>query len=822
MPVRLLPACLLFLFATGLIACGNTETPGPSAGFSGDAADDTGISATDDVLAGDGVDSVNDLAAACSPADCDDKNPCTKENCVPGVGCVYANSEAKCDDNDTCTTNDFCTAGVCSGTPFVCNDANPCTSDSCKSGTGCVFTPNSVTCTDGDLCTSNDHCKDGACVGLAESCSATSVCETSGGCNPKTGCIFTTNSGPCDDKNECTNEDFCANGTCIGVAADCNDNNPCTNDGCNQIFGCTHVANESPCSDGDLCTKDQCTNGKCVSTPDTCNDGNFCTDDGCDLSVGCTHTFNSLGCDDGSSCTSGETCSEGKCVGLINCADDNPCTIDKCQGTTGCVHIATSDACNDGDACTGDDVCGFSVIGVICKGKQLNCDDNNTCTTDSCVPGAGCLNALNSLACDDGSACTSADKCTNGLCIGVPKVCSDGIFCTSDACVDGNCVYLASDVTCNDGDACTSGDACSGGACTGSASVICNDNNGCTYDSCNPTTGCKFFPTTDTCDDGNVCTSNDACASGTCSGTPYNCDDGNACTTETCVPGGDLPSCDTKKVEDGTACSAATVCEAGVCVSGASPGGMVSLTGGTFNMGNASIGSYEVPVHEVTLSAFELDAHEVTVLEYATFYAGLADDKKCTTQNNGSLTCARPGTVQDCNWNVDGRTNHPITCVDWYMAKAYCDWAGKRLPTEAEWEYAARNQGQDVAFPWGNEAPSCSYAILADPTNGCGQNSTSPVASLAAGKSAQGLYDMAGNVMEWCADTFAAYTADAQVNPLHGAGATGFSMRVVRGSMWKTSASDLGAVNAAYRDQASDNLLYYSMVGFRCAKNISP
>ena len=171
----------------------------------------------------------------------------------------------------------------------------------------------------------------------------------------------------------------------------------------------------------------------------------------------------------------------------------------------------------------------------------------------------------------------------------------------------------------------------------------------------------------------------------------------------------------------------------------------VAIPGGSFIMGSSSGSSDEKPVHRVTVGAFSMLKTEVTVAQYrACLRAG-----KCTKPDTGSY----------CNWGKGGRDAHPVNCVDWSQARRFCRWAGGRLPSEAEWEYAARSGGKNWKYPWGNAAATCSRAVMGharsctatDPC-GCGKNRTWPVCSKTAGNTTQGLCDMAGNVWEWTED----------------------------------------------------------------------
>ena len=311
---------------------------------------------------------------------------------------------------------------------------------------------------------------------------------------------------------------------------------------------------------------------------------------------------------------------------------------------------------------------------------------------------------------------------------------------------DGTC---NAGLTCNTRNICEqdTSDPCDGVACSGHGTCVDNDGTA----ECDCDTG--YHP------DGLDCVQDeDVCAGVTCSG------------HGTCVDNDGTAECDCDTgyhpdgldcVQDEDVCAGVTCSGHGTCVdndgtaecdcdAGYYPDGLdctdlgliwVSMPGGTFQMGDTlAQGSVnEQPVHSVTLSGFEITKTEVTVRQYAVCVAA------------GS--CTAPTTGANCNWNDPGYEEHPVNCVTWYQAKVFCTWAGGRLPTEAEWEYAARSGGQDNLYPWGFEEANCTYAVMDEYTGaGCGTGRTMAVCSKPEGNTEQGLCDMAGNVWEWVED----------------------------------------------------------------------
>lgn len=223
---------------------------------------------------------------------------------------------------------------------------------------------------------------------------------------------------------------------------------------------------------------------------------------------------------------------------------------------------------------------------------------------------------------------------------------------------------------------------------------------------------------------------------------------------------------------------------------------MVYVSAGLFTMGSEEGDQDEMPVHIVALDAYWIDQTEVTVAMYTLFAPG-------------------------ATWS--GPLDHPVTNISWEEATAYCAWAGARLPTEAEWEKAAR--GTDARlYPWGNQPPAGNLVNFADLSSknlswadisvDDGFVETAPVGSFPDGQSMYGTFDMAGNASEWVSDWYDEnyYIITPVTNPQ---GADDGLGRVLRGGSWYTNATSL---------RTSDRSWYIPEVankyaGFRCASS---
>jgi hypothetical protein len=435
-------------------------------------------------------------------------------------------------------------------------------------------------------------------------------------------------------------------------------------------------------------------------------------------------------------------------------------------------------------------ICVPSCEGKVCgeDGCGGSCGDClNWCDPQCDLPEVPYADPL--LCAEDGTSCYQAccpsccDKqCGEDGCGGICGECQG----MQDACVLGACVCQPA----CDGKEC--GDDGCGGVCG-----VCAEHSVCDSGTC------ILLPW---CGDG-------TCASDlaeTCSTCPVDCwcGCGEQCLDHVCV----FMAC-TGKVCGPDDCG-------GTCAPGCAPGeacqngqcGVVScypdcveedlIPAGTFWMGcNEAVDnecqSNEYPYHEVYLDSYYIDHTEVVQAEY----------EKCINTS----VCNAPG----CEFSPVNFPGRPVACIGWAQANAYCEWVGKRLPTEAEWERAAR--GVDGRkYPWGNETATCERAVMHGNGMGCGSNANMLVCSKSPeGDSLEGPCDMAGNVWEWVSDWYSegTYSESPSSNPT---GPDTGTQRILRGGSSGHSADDL---RASRRLPDSPAAMYINL-GFRCARSV--
>ena len=447
-----------------------------------------------------------DPSDPCWYCKCDEQG---QQKCFPlGAG-------SSCKADDCCMLNSACQP--CSEFPEL-----PCGG---RSAMVCVGGP-ALTCDSDDDCTSSQlEC-------LETGCQCTPIIKPDG-----TECLH--------EPDLCTEGDACLGGSCVpGVPLEKEDGNPCTTGLC--VKGeIVQVPISGPCSDGDACTvNDQCQGGECTSGPPAvCLKGPCDATAECSPSKGCVTTPKTTG----STCSpaGGDGCgvcnAEGWCqTNGESCDDGEYCTDTVCLGNDTCIHVPNNNPCDDGDPCTWGDFC---ADGYCNSGPPLPCGDDNICTDDICIGGA-CVNTPNANLCNDGNACTIDDTCQAALppcsgpfgaplvlhhvfvqgwkvlvrysktypdCIELRNLSGQPVapaLCDSGECVDEELPNSEFQGALGENlKACIQGtgicsapilvDQPSGqGICLGAdaTKLLCDDEDFCTADSCDPTLGCIHEP----------------------------------------------------------------------------------------------------------------------------------------------------------------------------------------------------------------------------------------------------------------------------------------------------------------------------------------
>jgi formylglycine-generating enzyme required for sulfatase activity len=446
--------------------------------------------------------------------------------------------------------------------------------------------------------------------------------------------------------------------------------------------------------------------------------------------------------------------------------------IQECiRGTDGCLDWADELDCATMDyTClenSGEPACGPCLPD--CTDRE--CGPDPICGT-SCGTCYGPTEVCNEIVgiCDDvcaGKECGVFGGKDCGTCQGATEVCRQSLGVCEDVCVDKECGVFE-------------GKYC--GICSG-ATVVCRQDTGLCEDVCAS----------------RECGTVEGYSCGNCEGDTLVCHEAVGLCVNVCIG----RECgEVEGVSCGT-CEEDETCLMGQCYFPVCEGGMCEVPAGPFWMGcNEDVDVFceddEYPYHEVFLDAFEIDMYEVTQGAY--------------------YLCILEGDcdIPYCYFDPELHEDFPVVCVEWDHAHDFCQWAGKRLCTEAEWEKAAR--GTDGRrYPWGNEPASCEYAVMNDGGGGCGAGTFATVGSKPAGACPFGAMDMAGNVGEFVKDSYDADYYDqctsGCVNP-QGPPGGNHPNNVVRGG---------GYLQWADRLRTSRRNSYIGAgeyTGFRCCRSI--
>jgi len=626
--------------------------------------------------------------AKANGAGCDDGNPCTQGDacqagtCVGGtpVTCVAvdachlagvcdpatgqcsnpvkANGTA-CDDGSACTQSDTCQGGICTGsTPVVCAATDQCHDIGvCNPATGVCSNPAKATgagCNDGNPCTLTDACQAGACVGgTPVVCAPLDACHSAGVCDPATGLCSNppkANGVACEDGNLCTQSGACSNGTCVGSnPIMCTATDQCHDAGtCNPSTGvCSNPpkADGTACEDGNLCTQSSaCSGGACVGgSPVVCTAVDQCHFAGmCDPATGrCSTparpdrvvvTFDAVADAYTDATSSSQTFGaldflkvdrdplqrifmrfaatgiDGLTVesAVVQMRVDSQPSSGSDFG--GRIHSISNVTWNeltvthanapavDGPALSSlgavvlNQVVAFDVTAAITGGGTYSfaiepLSSNGAFYASRESDNGPQLVIRLAIPCDDGSACTQGDQCVGGACVGINAVtCPPAVYQCHQAGVcdpaTGACLSpLKTDgATCDDGNLCTTGDACMGGVCLTGAPVACVPENDChVAGACDPATGQCVNPAKPdgtSCEDGNRCTRSGTCTGGACvGGDPVACIASDQChAAGVCSPATGVCSNPARAAgatcDDGNLCTRTDTCIAGTCVGG--------------------------------------------------------------------------------------------------------------------------------------------------------------------------------------------------------------------------------------------------------------
>lgn len=747
-----------------------------------------------------------------------------KETVDPTLDMVDDAEAAACVVSSQCgNKTEQCLSGKCVAQQACKSDKNCNIGLVCAKDLGfCVECLETVDCP-----TAGNLCKAHHCIAPALPCAASKDCTKGQVCDKVAGlCLECITANDCAEGQACS-ETVCVPAGCLKDSAVCL--SATTLNSCKADLSAMEA---KACAAKTVCDDGACKAQVCTPNADYCDGSKHLKCDGSGLKPTTVADC---------AATPGQVCQNGACISMA-CA----------PGATSCADAATVATCKangvgfDNVACAVDQGCINGKCkpkvctpgALLCDGTQVStCNDSGTASK----PGVDCLDskqkcvagACVTQVCAPGTKVCQGDKPILGTCNAdgtawVNTVCDDKDPCTTDTCEAKGGVCSAYPKNCDDGDVCTDGDSCKDGNCLAGKAKDCDDKNVCTVDSCDKKLGCSNVK------GAGVDADKDGFMSAACGGN--DCDDANGkvnpSAKEDCATVGIDDNCDGVKdegcvppvqgaftcVKDGDPCGGKGKCSGGHCFWLDDKGYKWTLVpAGVFGMGcNANFDQTtcynEKPPHSVELSAFWVGVYEVTV----------AIDNACVVAQGEGCTKLKKG-----NSIAIGKDQFPVNYVDSERARALCTWLGGDLPTEAQWEKAARGgcdqyPATDCAaamprFPWGSAQPVCGQqAWLQDCANG---QTTAVGTGSPLGQSKYGAYDMSGNVMEWVLDWLdpdfyskpAAVAKDPVNNIVPASGSRG-----TRGGSIFNPVKDAVTEAATYRRKGS--LYEMDRIGMRCAR----
>ncbi|HRI67976.1 MAG TPA: SUMF1/EgtB/PvdO family nonheme iron enzyme [Polyangium sp.] len=800
---------------------------------------------------------------------------CTAAKKGSGQDGVCSSIKAATDPDNECSNSDCNGSGACTTTPqptfpngTPCTSATQCASGYCADGVCC----DSWCLGSCQACTGakKNQGTDGTCGPVANDKDPDDECW-GGACNGA-GVCKQYNGVPCTDKTQCLSnfcvDGFCCGNICTGWCYACSEarkgggydgvcapilsgrdpDSECTPGECNGSGACnqtqTPLTNGTACIASAQCASGNCVDGFCCDTActgtcqacsatkkgsganGTCGNIASATDPDSECGYGgqcggngTCKFYNSLPCTSATQCFSGY-CADGVCCGNICNQTCYACSAaKKGQGTDGaCGPIANTkdpdNECNPGE-CNGSGACNQLQTP---QANGASCTLATQCASGNCVDGVCCDTACTGTC----NACSAAkkgqgangtcgpikydtdpdDECFGGACSGSGTcryyngvACTAAMQCLSSYCVDGFCCGNICNGICQ---ACSNAKKGNGydGIC---ASIVADTDpdNECAL-TCNGSGACRGQP-------GDVCTTNSDCIA-------------PSCVNGTCAP----PSC------IGMPATCGVPNNEDCCAS-------LMVPGGTYNRSNDTM-------YPATVSDFRLDRFEVTVGRFRKFVEAYPASKPVSGAGSHPVI---PGIGWDSTWDVNlpadqaalkaavncssfatwtdtagANEQLPMNCISWYLSFAFCAWDGGRIPTEAEWNYAAAGGSEQRAYPWSNppNSPTIdpSYAVYDCMGDGSSAGSCTfadilRVGSKPNGNAKWGHADLTGSVSEWTLDWY--YWQ--YPNPCNDCVAGGGNTKSSRGGSW------YGCCNLLYTsDRAATGYpdSKNSMYGARCAR----